>query len=286
MFDEYAAVLEFFGDKKGKRSGLPYMHHINEGLYVLARLGGSEAALRAFALHPLIQGRDDFQDTVNKGVIERLFKYGCRESAQALALAIEYRYIANAYTSRMPSDWSYKITRSPMEQVNLMLKADKIQNYKDALLHVILKYPEDGKRLVTYFDQYMEWFEIDEEELQGWITELIRTFPLNMDADCYEDAKRYFTARLATWPGYTMGEPIEVEGGVETWITEHNRLSGPQVRGAYYVYASERGKGHYKRWVDKWKGLVANNAFQVITENDCGIVDYLRHLQVPYKVVR
>lgn len=283
MFDEYDEVLKFYGDKKAERSGLPYMQHIDEGLYILSKLGGSEAALRAFCLHPLIQGQDDFQDSVNKGVLDRAFKLGRKETAEAVALAIEYRYIANAYTSRMPSSSSVQIVRSPLEQVNLMLKADKIQNYKDALLNVVPKYPEEATRLFTYFEAYMEWFEIPAEEFQGWIHDLGRTFPLNMDADSYEDVKNYFIARLATWPGYTMGSVLKTEGGAEVMITD-NTGSSPYVYCAYYVYASERGKGHYKRWVDKWRGLSPH--FKVITENACRIVDYLQHLRVDYKVVR
>jgi hypothetical protein len=284
VFDEYEEVSKFYGDRQAERSGLPYMQHIDEGLYILAKLGGTDAAQRAFALHPLIQGRDDYQDSVNKGVLDRAFRHGRRESAEAVALAIEYRFIANSYTSRMPESESYKIVRSPLKQVNLMLKADKIQNYKDALLNVIPKYPEEAERLVKYFNHYMEWFEISTVEFQEWVVELGRTFPLRMNADNFEDVVRYLTARVATWSGQVLGKSIiEVEGGVEAWVTD-NTGHAPLVRGVYYVYASERGKGYYKRWVDKWCKRIP--AFQVITENDCGIVDYLNHLRVPYKVVR
>lgn len=284
MFDEYSEVSKFYGDRRASRSGLPYMRHIDEGLYILSKLGGTPAALRAFCLHPLIQGREDFQDSVNKGVLERAFKLGRKETAEAVALAIEYRYIANAYTSRMPPSDQYKITRSPLEQVNLMLKADKIQNYKDALLSVIPKYPEEATRLITYFEHYMEYFEIDAEEFKGWLYDLGRTFPRRMDADTYEDVERYFIARLATWTGYELGNLIEVEGGVQASIIDH-RGSSPRTHWAYYVYASERGKGLYKRWVDKQTDLISDY-FSVITERDCGIVDYLRRLKVPHTVVR
>jgi hypothetical protein len=80
-----------------------------------------------------------------------------------------------------------------------------------------------------------------------------------------------------------MLQLVEVEGGVQATIMD--RTSGsPRVYQAYYIYAKERGKGHYKRWAAKGMELYSN--FRVITERDCGIVDYLTYLKAPHKIVR
>ena len=57
---EYQAILNFYGDKKARRSNLPFMNHIDEALRILDWLAASEISKRAFCLHPLFQADFDF----------------------------------------------------------------------------------------------------------------------------------------------------------------------------------------------------------------------------------
>ena len=41
---EYTAVAEFYGARKAKRSDVPLMQHIDEGLTILQALGATERA--------------------------------------------------------------------------------------------------------------------------------------------------------------------------------------------------------------------------------------------------
>ena len=52
-----------------------------------------------------------------------------------LVLAMEYRNIANAHLSRREVSSIEEIALSPLPEVADMLRADKVQNYKDFLLH-------------------------------------------------------------------------------------------------------------------------------------------------------
>ncbi len=36
------------------------MNHIDEGLFILKKIGASELAKRAYAIHPILQGDDEF----------------------------------------------------------------------------------------------------------------------------------------------------------------------------------------------------------------------------------
>ena len=272
MSDEYTLVREFYKGKRGERSGVPYLQHIDEGLYILECLGASRETLRAFAIHPLVQGDQEFQDHVDNEVVTKLL-YAGGQSGAAMALALEYRYRANSYTSRMPPSVFDSYKRSPLPEVNLMLLADKIQNYKDAILYVIPKmdFPE-ANRLHTYFQNWMDFYEISDKELWFWIDNLKKIFPLNHDADNLSDVADYYTARVATMMGYHLKNLREVEGGVEATITS----TGPYPRTylSYYLYKSRRGRGLYKAWVHK---NIQDPEFQIVTTNSCNLKDMFDH---------
>src|SRR5438270_742221 len=57
---EYLAVQQWYGTRTATRSGVPMMVHIDQGLAILARIEASDAAMRAFCLHPLVQEDEDF----------------------------------------------------------------------------------------------------------------------------------------------------------------------------------------------------------------------------------
>ena len=125
---EYAAVAREYGDRVASRSQVPLIHHIDEGLRILDAIGASDAARRAFCLHPMLQ--DDASYAANLPRANEL-----TDDAHVLALTIEYRRVANAALSTRTLATAADIELSPHPEVNDMLVADKVQNCKDFLHH-------------------------------------------------------------------------------------------------------------------------------------------------------
>ena len=153
----YSVVSEFYKDKKAERSGLPYMNHINEGLVILDAIGASVDACKAFCLHPLVQNPPDLK--ANYSMLA-----GSVCSRPQLILAMEYRNIANSFLSPMDNHPGFKdykkIKLSPLKDVNDMLVADKVQNYKDFLLYN-RKHPR-ADRLDIYFKAWLNALDISD----------------------------------------------------------------------------------------------------------------------------
>ncbi len=155
---EYVAIEHHYGDACARRSGVPYMQHIDEGLRVLHRwLGASDRAKRAWCLHPLVQGDEDLRRSHDAGSLDPF-------EPAVLTLALEYRNIANAFLSPSESHPGYadpgEITLSPLAEVNAMLVADKLQNYKDFLRHHRAGHPR-ADRLEHYFQAWLTRLGVD-----------------------------------------------------------------------------------------------------------------------------
>ncbi len=151
---EYRAIAAHYRGRAAARSGVPYMHHIDEGLAILRRHRATERAMRAFCLHPLVQNDADLAATYPH--IASL-----SDDAQVLALALEYRHIANAALSQRDLASAADIALSPLAEVNQMLVADKIQNYKDFILHHRGRHPRSAA-LERYFRLWLERLGIDD----------------------------------------------------------------------------------------------------------------------------
>jgi hypothetical protein len=152
---EYRVIAEQYGDKQAARTGLYYMNHIDEGLAVLAGLGANERAKRAFCLHPLVQ--DD-------AALSRYYTYADQLTADphVLTLALEYRHIAQSTpSSRVPAR-AQDIPLSPLSDVNDMLRADKLQNYKDFITHHRATHPRAAE-LDRYFRLWLERLDVDDD---------------------------------------------------------------------------------------------------------------------------
>jgi len=96
----YERIVEFYGDKTAKRSGVPLIHHINEGIEILSRLGAGEQVKEAFAIHPMVQEDNDLKENF----VFLISGTGGKKlylpiSAYVLGLALEYRNVANAFLS-------------------------------------------------------------------------------------------------------------------------------------------------------------------------------------------
>lgn len=144
--NEYRLISKFYQDKKAKRSGIYLMNHIDEGLRVLNDIGASEEAKKAYCLHPLLQGDDDLIKNFNNLSFEQI-------NPKALILAMEYRDVANEYLSGRKIQSIHEIRLSKLSEVNGMLIADKIQNYKDFLL-----YHQEHERYIELSQYFKNWF--------------------------------------------------------------------------------------------------------------------------------
>ncbi len=144
---EYLAIEAHYGERTARRSGVPLIHHIEEGLVILERIGGSPDAMRAYCLHPLVQ-----DDAALAAGIDSLAAH--TDSLRVLALAMEYRNIANATLSGHAIT-SAAIPLSPLDEVNQMLVADKVQNRRDFIRH-----HRDSHARTTELDRYFaRWLE-------------------------------------------------------------------------------------------------------------------------------
>ena len=168
---EYRLIQHAYADHCAQRTGLHLMNHIDEGLFVLQRIGASEWAMRAFALHPLLQADEEL------GLfLEHFLRHAKDEEhlvaqvdPRALALAIEYRSVANGYLSQHPQG---PIRLSPLRDVNDMLIADKVQNRKDfELFHS--EHHDRRARLDEYFKEWLAALGVSEERYQRLKLEIL-----------------------------------------------------------------------------------------------------------------
>lgn len=142
---EYKLIFDFYGSRIARRAKIPLMNHIHEGLTILSEIGASEEAKRAFCIHPIVQSDEDLANNFHQ--IKGL-------DPVVVALAFEYRSVANEYLSHRTISTLSDIRLSPLKDVNDMLIADKIQNNKDFLLYHKATHVR-SKELEQYFQN---WF--------------------------------------------------------------------------------------------------------------------------------
>lgn len=156
----YQLVADFYGDGRSKRSDIPLMNHINEGIVVLERIGANIKVQEAFATHPLFQADVD---------LSKNFRLVSELDQAVVALSFEYRNIANSFlTQHMPKD---AVMLSPIAEVNQMLIADKVQNRKDFILYHFGTH-EKSDILDRYFKVWLSALGISEMQYQELIAEL------------------------------------------------------------------------------------------------------------------
>lgn len=161
---EYQIISDFYNDKITNRSGVKFMNHIDEGLYILEKIGSSEIAKRAYCLHPIVQ--DDKSLSENKYLLKNI-------DTDVIIASIEYRSVANEYLSKREISSLSEIRLSPLKDVNDMLIADKIQNRKDFELYHLGKH-ERSVELDSYFKKWLERLNITEEFYQEIKNELCK----------------------------------------------------------------------------------------------------------------
>lgn len=163
----YLAVSAFYGSTRATRSQVPLMAHIDEGLWILQALGGSLNAMEAFCIHPLLQDDGALMDAMVPGSVFR----GWSLDALPVVLAMEYRSVANAYLSHHCRSADDVIRLSPLQAVNEMLIADKVQNRKDFEIHHLHTH-EKRDRLVQYFNNWLKVLGVSENQYQDFVAML------------------------------------------------------------------------------------------------------------------
>ena len=147
---EYKLISSHYGTRTAKRSQVPLINHINEGLVILEKISATEDSKQAFCLHPLLQADDDLSKNFEM-VVDAV-------SSRVILLTMEYRNIANAWLSdKALVKEGPKL--SPLLEVNDMLVADKVQNYKDFIAHHQGTH-ERSRELTIYFERWLEALKI------------------------------------------------------------------------------------------------------------------------------
>lgn len=150
-FKEFFAICSFYKDKTTKRSMIPLINHITEGVYILEKLDCCDKTVKAYCLHPIFQEDSNYTDNYYQYI---------SDDPIVMTYVMEYRNIANAYLStRLISDIS-QIKLSPIQEVNHMLIADKIQNRKD--FEIYHKNHERYKELSIYFSNWFKALSISD----------------------------------------------------------------------------------------------------------------------------
>ena len=162
---EYQTIEAYYGNKIAERSGVHMMNHIDEGLFILSQLGASELSKRAYCIHPCIQGDEDLKVFYNQTYPSNPDAW----DARVLMLATEYRNIANAYLSHCTSREDFAL--SPLDDVNTMLIADKVQNRKDFEIYHKNTHPK-SQRLSEYFGQWLRRLNISEEQYEQLVLKM------------------------------------------------------------------------------------------------------------------
>jgi hypothetical protein len=169
---EYKTIEAFYGDRTAARSGVPLVHHIDEGLQVLAHRGVSSRAMKAFCLHPLVQ-----EDSALAASYPRIASL--TDDVAVLALALEYRNIANATLSTRAITGASEISLSPLAEVNEMLVADKLQNWKDFVLYHRGTHPRSAE-LDRYFAAWHERLGVTAERARWFEALQITPNPISL----------------------------------------------------------------------------------------------------------
>ncbi|MDQ1811877.1 hypothetical protein RBA41_01030 [Massilia sp. CCM 9210] len=154
----YAAICQFYGDTRAERSGVLLIAHIDEGIALLDAIGAPLRAMEAFCIHPLVQ---DDGALLAALAPESVFR-AHQPDAAVVALAMEYRRVANAYLPHHCERADDAIELSGVDEVNQMLIADKVQNRKDFERHHLGRHARSDI-LQLYFANWLRRLGVSEE---------------------------------------------------------------------------------------------------------------------------
>ena len=153
---EYRLIQSHYADRVARRSGVPLINHIDEGLSVLDAISATDNSKRAFCIHPLLQRDEDL------ALYYQMVTACC--TSDVVLLAMEYRNVANRWLSDSALSPDPPAL-SPLQAVNDMLIADKVQNRKDFLRYHQATH-ERSSELTVYFTRWLDALDISSETYQ------------------------------------------------------------------------------------------------------------------------
>jgi hypothetical protein len=168
----YHAIQAFYRDRRAQRSGVLYMQHINEGLLVLGAIRATLPVCQAYCLHPIVQGDTELATAFQPASV--LYQYPI--DLHAVALAMEYRWVANSYLSQRTIHSLDDLQLSPLADVQQMLIADKVQNRKDFERYHRDTHPR-AQALDQYFRNWLAALEISETRYQELVQCIDSVYP-------------------------------------------------------------------------------------------------------------
>lgn len=163
----YLAISEFYGTQCAKRSHVPLIAHIDEGLRILDAIGGSARAKEAFCIHPMLQADEALRGSLDHHSVFN--KWALNPST--VLLAMEYRHVANAYLSHHFQSVDDHIDLSVSNEVNDMLIADKVQNRKDFEIYHLDTH-KNSAILAQYFRNWLKHLGVSETQYRELVQQL------------------------------------------------------------------------------------------------------------------
>jgi hypothetical protein len=158
MTAAYDLIVEHYAMQCAKRSKVPLINHINEGLVVLDAINATQRAKDAFCIHPMLQHDRDL--SANWKEVASV----C--DSETILMAMEYRSVANEFLSdKMDLEVVPIIRLSPLAEVNQMLIADKVQNFKDFITYHYGPHARSDK-LYDYFHRWLYALDVSHERYQ------------------------------------------------------------------------------------------------------------------------
>jgi len=144
----FNAIKAWYKHKRTARSKVLLMNHIVDGIHILDKHIGrrDQNVVDAYCLHPMFQSDDALRATW-LGVAQF--------SPLVMLYVMEYRNVANNYLApHHANPYQGTLHLSPLEGVNQMLVADKVQNYYD-----FRRYHAQTHKHAATLDRYFhDWF--------------------------------------------------------------------------------------------------------------------------------
>lgn len=173
MFEHHYKLIQiYYKDQKAKRSGVPYMNHIDEGLVILNDLGATDYTKSAYCIHPILQDDDKLHDNYNS--------FGPLIDPKVLFYTMEYRNVANRGLSCYQVDNPASIYLGPLKEVHQLLISDKCQNRKDFITYHLGTH-RGSIELDHYFKNWLRALGVLEAQYQHYC-QLIDLYRLTADA--------------------------------------------------------------------------------------------------------
>lgn len=163
-------IRQHYSGRLTKRSRVPLINHVHEGLAVMWARRAPQDAMAAYCLHPL------FQDDMPLRHAWYVDKLALSFPSSVVMLVMEYRNIANNYLLPLKANLyqSRAVKLSPLHLVNEMLIADKVQNRKDFRIYHAETH-RHRSALGRYFEEWLNALGVDSDE-EKRLLEAIETY--------------------------------------------------------------------------------------------------------------